>query len=169
MNTIIKDGFEVNKKKVMEHKFIEELSSILQTHFKTIDIKQYYPYNKFFELIDPYLEKLRTKYNLDENPPYTNSTIILFKSTLEANQYKKEYMYPNNTYDIFLKDLNKLFEDNQSYTTPKGYKYYFDRIPSKAITDLKEEIIREFNLNDKINHQSYITHHILKEIKPRFE
>ncbi len=168
MEDIIIDGIVVNKQRVKEHEFINELTLILKDHFNEVDVNQYHRYKDWYLLLEPYLSNLRKKYNLTENPPDTNSIIILHKSGLEAEMYNHNYIYVKNDYEIFLNRIDALFKSNRSYTTPKGYVYYFDRIPEKAITDLKKDIVKEYDLQLEDNQQGYILQHVLKEVAARF-
>lgn len=151
---------------INEHNFLNEVEEILKKQYNDI-----HPETTFKELylqLNNTLTNLRVKYDLPENPSYTNTTIILFLNGVQAAAYNQNYIYKRNDYDLFLEKLDSLFESNTSYTAPDDNIYIIERTPKRGIEKLKKEIILEFQLNQKENQQPPILHHSMKIINSRF-
>ena len=151
---------------INEHNFLNELEEILKKQYN--EIQPNITFKELYLQLENTLTNLRTKYDLPENPQYTNTTIILFLSGVQAAAYDKNYLYKRNAYDLFLEKLDSLFESNTSYTAPDDNIYIIERTPKRGIEKLKHEIILEFQLNQKENQQPPILHHTIKIITSRF-
>lgn len=169
-NEMVIDGITVNPKRITEYNFISELKYILRTDFNNINTDTYWSFKQWYIMIEPKLQQLRRKYNLSENPPGTNTEIILQKSVCEYKQYTVKMMMNqqviNDYYAKTLNSIDELFNKSSEYNS-QYYKYHLEHIPPDTIKELKEEIIQDYNLDSKRN-QPHLLLQCLDEIRKRF-
>ena len=134
-----------------EHQFIEELQNILSNEpGNKLQVDKDTTFNEIYRQLDPTLQELRTKYKLHENPPGTNSELIMFRTRLQV-EWKKVNIIDKPRPDpvtLLRSGLESLFNNNEKYTYPTGKVIYYTR-GTKAIPRIKRDILQEFDLLNK--------------------
>ena len=151
------------------HKFIKELQSLLDNEPGTqIQADHNTPFDKIYGQLQPIFQQLRDKHHLEENPPGTNTELVLFHSRLQSTWYKREIMDKEkpDPIELLSNGLESLFLNNDKYTYPHGKIVYYKK-GTKAIPRIKRDIFEEFNIMNKTP-QLFKVKYVLSQIEPRF-
>lgn len=152
-----------------EQQFIEELQQLLQEepgHLLTVTYET--TFKEAYNQLTPTLHELRRTHNLEENPPGTNTEIILFLTKVHSKWYDKEILSKqhHNPKQELIKGLDNLFNNNNKYTSPTGKTIYYYK-GHNQIPRIKQNIIQEFDLRDH-KLQPYEVKYILRTVETRF-
>ena len=145
--------------------FIEELRTILHQ----LPEQKPIPFQELYTKLQPTFHELRNRYNLEANPTGTNTELIMFQSTMFSRWYNNN-VYSKKKYDpseVLTVELEKLFDNNKSYTYPDGRTIYYDR-GQNIVQRIKRDILQEFDMMTTQHIVMFRVRHLLNVVTPRF-
>ena len=152
-----------------EHQFIKELQLLL-THEpgQQIHVDHDTPFHIVYEQLQPIFKQLQEKHHLEENPPGTNTEVVLFQSRIQSKWYNENIFNKEkpDPMELLSNGLESLFFDNNTYTYPDGRIVYYKKGTS-AIPRIKRDIFQEFNIMNK-RPLLFKVKHVLSQIESRF-